>query len=116
MPGYSQSTSIPSKTPAAEPGPPADGGQIVAGSDGRLPFSSRSTHEATNAWRVAGVAATSEKYFEPVQPPSDITTRRLGCAAFSFSSWLKFPYRCWFGFAESSAMPSTLWSAPVGAS
>src|SRR5207248_542370 len=63
------------------------------------------------------VAATSEKYFDPVQPPIEISTRRPGCDAFSFMSWLKLPKTCWFGSAGSSATPSTAFAPlQVGAS
>ena len=62
----------------------------------------------TKACREAAVAATSEKYFDSVHPPIDMTTSRFGCAAFSFTSWLKLPNRCWFGSDGSSATPSTL--------
>jgi hypothetical protein len=72
----------------------------------------RSMHDATNALRDPLVAATSEKYFEPVHPPVEISTRRFGFAAFSSSTWLKFPNRCWSGLAGSSATPSTL-SVPL---
>ena len=75
----------------------------------------RSMHEATNACRDAAVAAASEKYFEPVQPPIDISTRRFGWSAFSSSSWLKLPKRCWLGLDVSSATPLTASPAAVGA-
>src|SRR5436190_15761842 len=105
MPGYSQSMSIPSKRPAATPSPPACVGQPPVG---RLPLMIRSMQEETNAARAADVEATSEKYFDSVHPPIDITTFRFGCAALSLTSWLKFPNRCWSGFDGSSATPSTL--------
>src|SRR2546423_2068044 len=99
MPGYSQSMSIPSKSPAATPAPPDCSGQPPVG---RLPLIRRSMQDWTKASREAFVAATSEKYFDSVQPPSDMTTRKPGCAAFSFISWLKFPKTCWFGSDGSS--------------
>ena len=42
-----------------------------------------SMQEATNACRDAAVAAASEKYFEYVQPPSEISTFRFGYFALS---------------------------------
>src|SRR6185437_13397154 len=53
MPGYSQSMLIPSNRPAITPWPPDCGGQIVAGSFGRLPRMNRSRHDCTNAFRDA---------------------------------------------------------------
>src|SRR5437773_1558439 len=93
--GYSQSRSIPSKTPAAAPAPPACSGQPPVG---RSPLMNVSMQDFANFSREAGVNATSEKYFERVQPPTEIRIFRFGCAALSLRSWLKFPNRCWFGF------------------
>jgi hypothetical protein len=48
------------------------------------------------------VSAASEKYFDHVQPPSDISTLSFGCSPFSaFSCW-KLP---WNG--QLDALPST---------
>ena len=92
--GYSQSMSMPSKMPAAAPGPPEFSGQPPAG---RLPLMNVSTQADTNACRRSGVAATLLNQVDLVQPPSEISTLRFGCAALSLRSWLKLPYRCWSG-------------------
>src|SRR5205809_5213954 len=89
MPGYSQSMSIPSNSPAAAPLPPAYGGHPPIGTGGKFPFRIRSMHDSTKARREAAVAATSEKYVESVKPPIDISTLRLGCWALSLTNWLK---------------------------
>ena len=62
-----------------------------------LPLTNVSIHDVANRARVAGVAATSEKYFENVQPPTDIKIFTFGCAAFSLRSSSKFPYSVWSG-------------------
>ena len=103
-PGYSQSMSTPSKMPAPVPGPPYPPGLF-----GRLPLMNMSMQEETSALREASVAAASEKYFEYVQPPSDIRIFRFGCLALSFLSWLKLPA---IGWLNTSPTPSTLMSAP----
>jgi hypothetical protein len=54
--------------------------------------------------RDASVAATSEKYFEYVQPPSDTRILRFGFSALSFLSWLKLPRN---GSKPVSPTPST---------
>jgi hypothetical protein len=41
--------------------------------------------------RAAGVATASEKFFDSVQPPSEISTRSFGFAFFSSASWLRLP-------------------------
>src|ERR1700712_3846831 len=91
--------SKPSKMPAADPAPPKPPWT------GRLPLMNMSMQEETNFCRLALVAATSEKYFEYVQPPIDSTILRFGFFAFSFLSWLNVPTRGWF---QVSATPSTL--------
>src|SRR6266545_502180 len=88
-PGHSQSRSMPSNTPAAEPGPPWP---LYAG---RLSLMYMSMQELTSFWREAVVAAASEKNLEYVQPPIDISTLRLGWRALSFLSWLKLPCSGW---------------------
>jgi hypothetical protein len=98
---------MPSKTPAAEPGPPDSPGP----SDGRLPLMNMSTQEETNVARDAAVSAPSEKYFDHVQPPSDIMTLRFGCLALSLPNCPKLPLS---GSPQVSATPSTLSSAPTG--
>ncbi|GAA2428218.1 hypothetical protein GCM10010433_30220 [Streptomyces pulveraceus] len=70
-----------------------------------------SMQEETNFLREASVAATSEKYFEYVQPPSETTILRFGWSFFSFFSWLKFPRSV---PQPSSATPSTDWAALNG--
>jgi hypothetical protein len=67
-----------------------------------------SMQDRTNFLREASVAATSEKYFENVQPPIVTRVLRFGCLALSFLSWLKFPFS---GSPQLSATPSTLSSA-----
>src|SRR5438067_3080160 len=99
-PGYSQSMSKPSKIPAATPAPP-----WTPSCTGRLPLMNMSMQEDTNFLRDASVAATSEKYFEYVQPPSDSSTFRFECRDLSFLSWLKLPASGWLNV---SATPSTL--------
>src|SRR5215207_3767313 len=86
-PGHSQSRSTPSKTPAAAPGPPIP----PQPGSGRLPLMKRSMHEETSFWRDVSVSAASEKYFESVHPPSEITTLRLGYRVFSAWSCWKLP-------------------------
>ena len=81
-PGHSQSMSMPSKTPAAEAGPPC----VSGASTGRLPLMNRSMQDATNACRDCGVSAASEKYFDQVKPPIDISTLSPGCRCFNFRS------------------------------
>src|SRR5689334_22515064 len=56
--------SNPSKIPATAPGPPC-----TPSWTGRLPLMNMSMQEDTNFFRDASLAATSEKYFEYVQPP-----------------------------------------------
>ena len=58
--------------------------------------------------RDSGVAAASEKYFDRVQPPSEISTRSFGLAFLSSASWLRLPA---IGWPATSATPSTLFSA-----
>src|SRR2546421_5346277 len=89
LPGHSQSRSMPSKTPAAEPGPPCP---LYAG---RLPLMYMSMQELTSFLRDASVAAASEKNFEYVQPPIDIRIFRFGNFAFRCLSWLKLPCNGW---------------------
>ena len=72
---------MPSKTPFAAP----------AGAPGRLPFSHMSRQDFTCAARLAGVSAASEKYFEPVQPPSEMLTRSFGNFFFNCLSWFRLP-------------------------
>src|ERR1700710_1659033 len=96
---------MPSKMPAATPWPPAPP------LTGRLPLIQVSMQELTNFLREASVAATSEKYFEYVQPPSDTSTFRLGYLAFSFLSWFRLPRS---GANPSSATPSTDCDALIG--
>ena len=79
--GHSQSMSKPSNTPAATPGPPLPPSRI-----GRLPLMNRSMQDATNACRDCGVSAASEKYFDQVKPPIDISTLSPGCRCFNFRS------------------------------
>ena len=43
-----------------------------------MPLIHRSTQELTSFLREASVSAASEKYAEPVQPPSEISTRSFG--------------------------------------
>ena len=81
--GYSQSMSIPSKTPAPAPGPPALSGQPPVG---RSPLMNMSMHDFANFSRDACVRATSEKNFESVQPPIEIRIFKSGWAALSFRS------------------------------
>src|SRR5262249_37157357 len=94
--------STPSKMPAAVPGPPYPPWA------GRLPLMNMSMQELTNFLRDASVAATSEKYFEYVQPPIDTRIFRFGYLAFSSLSWLKLPASGWF---QTSACPLTAMSA-----
>src|SRR5213596_1197736 len=70
--GYSQSRSMPSKMPAAEPVPPACAGHSPAGI-GRLPLMKVSMQADTNAWRRAAVADTLANQVDFVQPPSEIS-------------------------------------------
>jgi hypothetical protein len=97
---------MPSKTPAAEPGPPS-----IEPSCGRLPLMNRSMQEATNALREALVSAALEKNVDQVQPPIDSSTLRSGYRALSLRSWLKLPLSAWSGL---SATPSTLSAALAG--
>ena len=90
MPGYSQSMSMPSKIPAAEPGPPSS----FQPPAGRFPLMNWSTHDATNACRDAAVAAASEKYFENVQPPIAMTSFSPGCAALILANSATLPSTC----------------------
>lgn len=53
---------------------------------GRLPLMYMSMQEETNFLRAASVAATSEKYFEYVQPPSETTIFRFGGASSASST------------------------------
>src|SRR5215217_3953431 len=99
--GHSQSMSTPSKTPNAEPGPPAGSPPIC----GRLPLMNRSRQEETKACRDAAVRAASEKYFEYVQPPIEMSTLSPGYLALSSLSWLKLPFSRW---SQVSPTPSTL--------
>ena len=46
----------------------------------------RSMQDATNACRDCGVSAASEKYFDQVKPPIDISTLSPGCRCFNFRS------------------------------
>jgi len=94
--------SKPEKIPAAVPSPP------YPPCEGRLPLMNMSMQELTNFFREASVAATSEKYFEYVQPPIDTRILRLGYFAFSSLSWLKLPASGW---PKTSAWPFTLMSA-----
>ncbi len=71
-----------------------------------------SMQEETNFLRDASVLATSEKNLEYVQPPRETSTLRFGCLAFSFLIWLKLPLSFW---SQTSATPSTLWSADTEA-
>ena len=57
---------------------------------GRLPLMYRSMQEATEAARLAG-SAMLQKYFDQVQPPSEMYTLRFGYFALSCLSWLKLP-------------------------
>src|SRR5689334_13975039 len=93
--------SKPSKMPAAAPGPPDASPEIPVG---RLPFRNMSMQLETNFVRDAAVAATSEKYFEYVQPPSEMTIRSFGYFAFSSRSWFIVPLS---GADHESAEPST---------
>ena len=57
------------------------------------------------------MSAASEKYFEPVQPPSEISTRSFGFFFLSSAIWLRLPL---IGWPATSATPSTLFSAEKG--
>ena len=57
-PGHSQSRSMPSKTPAAAPGPPC------RPAEGRLPLMNRSMQDATKRLARCAVSAASEKYVD----------------------------------------------------
>src|SRR5439155_26152662 len=96
---------MPSKIPAALPGPPAP---LYAG---RLPFRYRSMQDDTSFLREASVAAASEKNLEYVQPPIDMRTCSFGYLALSFLSWLKLPRS---GSQPVSAWPSTDCEAAIG--
>ncbi len=67
--------------------------------------------EETSALRPASVRTASEKYAEPLQPPSEIMTLSSGCFALSSRSWLKLPARA---CPSVSATPFTASSAPTG--
>src|SRR5690606_32028976 len=97
--GHSQSRSMPSKMPKAEPGPPCSSPPIC----GRLPLMYRSMQDATPAARFCG-SAMLEKYFDQVQPPKEMYTFRCGYFALSCLSWLKLPAR---GASQVSAVPLT---------
>src|SRR6266550_2046079 len=109
--GYSQSRSIPSKTPAAAPAPPACSGQPPVG---RSPLMNVLMQAVTNACRRSLVAATLLNQVDFVQPPSEISIFRWGYLALSLRSWLKLPKRCWLGSAVESATPSTESVVPAG--
>src|ERR1700752_1838999 len=83
--GYSQSMSIPSKTPAQR------------GSLTRL------KHELAKA---VGLAAAWPKPPDQVHPPNENRTLRCGYLALSLRSWLKLPRRA--PASQVSATPSTL--------
>ena len=104
-PGHSQSRSMPSKTPA--PSRPAGvAGQRQVALDEQVDAGLTRASAAT-----AAVSAASEKYFDSVQPPSEISTLRFGCLALSCLSWLKLPASGW---RQCRPTPSTLSSAPNG--
>jgi hypothetical protein len=106
-PGHSQSTSTPSKMPAADPGPPMP----PQPGSGRFPLMNRSTQDWTKAWRDAGVRAASEKYLENDQPPIEISTLSPGWSAFSSFSCSKFPST---GFGQVTSLPLTESAAAHG--
>src|SRR6185312_14973576 len=97
-PGHSQSMSMPSKTPAAAPGPPRPS------NTGRLPLMYRSMQLETSFSRDSFVAAAAEKFLDQVQPPMEIMTFSWGCLALSCLSWLNEPARGW---SQESATPET---------
>src|SRR5262245_25676964 len=107
-PGHSQSTSMPSKTPAAAPGPPEPSPST---GPGRSPLMNRLTQDETKRLRDSFVRAASEKYFEKVQPPIEISTFRSGWSALSALSCWKLPRR---EPPQGTATPSTDSSAAHG--
>src|SRR5919198_3409913 len=96
-PGHSQSMSMPSKSPAAAPGPPMP----PHPGSGRLPLMNRSMHDETKRSRDSFVSAASEKYFDHVQPPSEIRIFRLGYCSLRARSSSKLP-RSGLGHVTSS--------------
>ncbi|MCY1381254.1 hypothetical protein D3C87_894210 [compost metagenome] len=64
-----------------------------------------SMHERTICLRSASVAEPTEKFFDQLQPPSEMNSFRFGCAAFSFLNCRKLPDK---GASQGIAWPSTV--------
>ncbi len=47
--------------------------------------------DCANRARDIGVAAATEKYFDPLQPPNEIRIRSSGLFRFNSASWAKLP-------------------------